>query len=252
METRYGFVARQLTEALAVGRYPVGSLLPNELDLADQYAVSRSTVRAAMRELQAMGLVSRKKNAGTRVEATSAQRAGGLFTQALGSIEAVQQFGVETERKIKNIEEIVTDKSLALKLGCQPGRRWLHISSLRLEPGNPSMPPICWTDVYIDATLSKEIMSRMQTYHGIFGNLIEIITGRQIIEIRQDISACGLPVQLAEQLGAKPYDHALEIRRQYILSPASLVEVSLSYHPADRFRHSSKLMRTGFSGSCKD
>lgn len=248
METRYGFVARQLTEALAAGRYPVGSLLPNELDLAEQYAVSRATVRAAMRELQAMGLVSRKKNAGTRVEATSAQRAGGLFTQALGSIEAVQQFGVETERKIQKIEEIVADKSLAVKLGCQPGRRWLHISTLRHVPRNPAMPPICWTDVYIDATLSKEIMARIQGYQGIFGNLIEIITGRQIVEIRQDIAACGLPSAVAAQLGAKADDHALEIRRQYILSPASLVEVSLSYHPADRFRHAIKLRRAGFEG----
>lgn len=243
METRYAFVARELTEAIASGRYPVGSLLPNELDLAEQFEVSRSTVRAAMRELQAMGLVSRKKSAGTRVEATSAQRAGGAFGQSLSSIEAIQQFGVETERDIQDTGETVADEALAAKLGCKPGSRWLRISSLRRVPGEREAPPICWTDVYIDAALSQKIAPRLKQYRGIFGDLIETVTGRRIVEIRQDIAACGLPDRIAAPLAARPDDHALEIRRQYILSPASLVEITLSYHPADRFQYSTRLTR---------
>ncbi len=74
MEKRYAFVARALTEAIADGRHPVGSVLPTEFELADQFAVSRSTVRAAMQELQASGLVSRKRNAGHA-------RRGGLSRQ---------------------------------------------------------------------------------------------------------------------------------------------------------------------------
>lgn len=243
LETRYAFVARELTEAIASGRYPVGSLLPNEFDLAEQFSVSRSTVRVAMRELQAMGLVSRKRRAGTRVEATSAQRAGGSFAQSLSSIEAIQQFGVDTERDIQEIGETVADHALAPKLGCKPGSRWLRISSLRRVPGERSAPPICWTDVYIDASLQPKIAPRLKQYRGIFGDLIEIVTGRRIVEIRQDIAACGLPDHMAGALAARPGDHALEIRRQYILSPRSLVEISLSYHPADRFQYSTRLRR---------
>ncbi|MFB9265311.1 GntR family transcriptional regulator [Bradyrhizobium erythrophlei] len=243
METRYAFVARELTEAIARGRYPVGSLLPNEIDLAEQFSVSRSTVRAAMRELQAMGLVSRKKSAGTRVEATSAQRAGGAFAQSLSSIEAIQQFGVETERDVQEISETVADAGLATKLGCKPGSRWLRVSSLRRVPGDRGAPPVCWTDVYIDASLSQQIAPQLKQYRGIFGDLIETITGRRIVEIRQDIAACGLPAHIAGPLATKPGDHALEIRRQYILSPGSLVEVSVSYHPADRFQYSTRLTR---------
>jgi len=243
LETRYAFVARELTEAIADGRYPVGSLLPNELDLAERFSVSRSTVRAAMRELQAMGLVSRKKSAGTRVEATSAQRAGGAFAQSLSSIEAIQQFGVETERDVQEISQTVADAALAAKLGCKPGSRWLRISSLRRVPGDRAAPPVCWTDVYIDASLSDQLAPQLKQYRGIFGDLIETITGRRIVEIRQDIAACGLPAPIARPLVAKAGDHALEIRRQYILSPGSLVEVSISYHPADRFQYSTRLTR---------
>jgi DNA-binding GntR family transcriptional regulator len=37
--------------------------------------------------------------------------------------------------------------------------------------------------------------------------------------------------------------HALEIRRQYVLSPNTLVEVTISLHPADRFSYSTRLRR---------
>ncbi|TJX00371.1 GntR family transcriptional regulator, partial [Neisseria gonorrhoeae] len=60
-ETRYAQVARDLAEGIGNGRFPVGSVLPKELELCEQYGASRHTVRAAIRELQDLGLVSRKK-----------------------------------------------------------------------------------------------------------------------------------------------------------------------------------------------
>jgi GntR family transcriptional regulator len=243
VETRYAYVARALTEAIAGGRHPIGSILPNEFELAEQFAVSRSTVRAAMRELQASGLVSRKKNAGTRVEAMAPPRSAGGFTQALGSIEAVQQFGVETERHIQEVTDIVADDELARALGCRPGRRWLRISSLRMLPGDVSKTPICWTDVHIDEAFAREVKIRMANHPGIFGTLLEEISGRRISEIGQDIKAVGISDRLAGPLKAKSGAHALEIRRQYTLSPGDMVEVSLSTHPADRYSYSTRLMR---------
>lgn len=243
METRYAAITRQLAGAITDGRYPVGTLLPKEIDLAEQFEVSRSTIRAAMRELHTMGLISRKKNTGTRVEAASAQPDGRLFAMALSSIEAIQQFGVETIREIQEVKETVADQTLARQLGAKPGSRWLKISSIRRVRDNPEALPICWTDVYIDATLGEAVTARLEDFHGIFGDLLEGITGRRIVEIRQDISGCGLSAVMARPLIAKPGDHALEIRRQYFLSPGSLVEISLSYHPADRYRYTTRLTR---------
>ena len=243
METRYAIVARALSEAIGKGRYPVGSVLPNELELAAEFGVSRSTIRAAMRELQASGLVSRKKSAGTRVEATRPGAGRGEFTQALSSIEAIQQFGFETVRDVQSIDEVVADDALARKLGCKPGSSWLKVSSLRRLPDRPDTLPICWTDVYIAASIAAEIRGRIGTYRGIFGTLIEETTGRRIVEIRQDISAAGVPEALAKPLRAPAGDHALEIRRQYFLSPSTLIEITVSVHPADRFSYSTRLKR---------
>jgi DNA-binding GntR family transcriptional regulator len=243
LETRYATVAKVLSEAIGTGRYPVGSILPNELELAVEFGVSRSTVRAALRELQVSGLVSRKKSAGTRVEAASPSASRDGFTQALSSIEAIQQFGFETIRDVQSIGEIVADEALAAKLGCKPGSRWLKVSSLRRVPDRPDSPPVCWTDVYITDSLAVDIRGQITGYRGIFGDLIEEKTGRRIVEIRQGISATGVPDALAAPLQTSANAHALEIRRQYILSPSTLVEVTVSVHPADRFSYSTRLRR---------
>ena len=243
METRYAYVARMLTEAIAAGQHPVGSVLPNEFELAEHFTVSRSTVRAAMRELQTSGLVSRKKNAGTRVEALSPQRGAGGFTQALGSIEAVQQFGVETERHVQRVAETVADDSLADELGCRPGRRWLCISSLRIVPGDVRRLPICWTDVYIDSVFAPEMRARMDGHRDIYGTLLEQVSGRQFSEIRQTINAVGVPIDRAEPLKAEAGAHALKIRRQYLFSSNEMAEVSRSIHPADRYNYTTRLTR---------
>jgi DNA-binding GntR family transcriptional regulator len=58
----YAEIARELTEAIASGQYPVGTVLPTELELRDHYRTSRHTVRAALHELQQLGLVSRRGN----------------------------------------------------------------------------------------------------------------------------------------------------------------------------------------------
>ena len=243
-EKRYALVARALTEAIADGRHPVGSVLPTEFELAEQFAVSRSTVRAAMQELQASGLVSRKRNAGTRVEAATPARSGNGFTQALNTIEAVQQFGTETERHVQRVADVVADRALAEQLGCQPGRRWLCISSLRMIPGDATRTPICWTDVYIDGAFADEVRAKMSDHHEIFGTLVEKISGRRFVEIRQDISAVGVSQTMAEPLKTVAGAHALSIRRQYLFASSELAEVSLSVHPADRFRYSTRLRRS--------
>lgn len=61
-----------LGDAISNGTFPPGSRLPGELKLAEQFNVSRVTVRRAMAELERMGIVDRKPGVGTVV----ADRAG--------------------------------------------------------------------------------------------------------------------------------------------------------------------------------
>jgi len=69
-------VARQLREAIVSGRLAVGTELPSEKDLGAQLGVSRSTVREALRVLQAQGLLS----GGDTVSTTRPRVSGDLTT----------------------------------------------------------------------------------------------------------------------------------------------------------------------------
>ncbi|MGV8855888.1 MAG: FadR/GntR family transcriptional regulator [Devosia sp.] len=66
-ETGASAIARQLGTAILRGEHPPGSTLPGELELAVQFAGSRSVVREAIKMLAGKGLVESRKKAGTRV-----------------------------------------------------------------------------------------------------------------------------------------------------------------------------------------
>lgn len=63
----YQDLARSLLEELAGGKYPVGTRLPAERDLALRYDVSRPTVREAIIALEVQGLVEVKIGSGAYV-----------------------------------------------------------------------------------------------------------------------------------------------------------------------------------------
>lgn len=64
----YQDLARSLLDELAQGRYPVGTRLPAERDLALRYDVSRPTVREAIIALEVQGLVEVRIGSGAYVK----------------------------------------------------------------------------------------------------------------------------------------------------------------------------------------
>lgn len=238
-ETLWAQVARDLTAGITTGRFPIGSLLPTELELCEHYGASRHTVRTAIRQLQDQGLVSRKKKAGTRVEA-AAPTSG--YRQSLASLEDLIQFGVAHIRTVQETAEVTADASLAAELGCEEGTRWFRISSLRLD-GRPGGAPIGWTDVYIDPTYADLGDVVRASPDVLITTLIEQRYGRRSAEIRQDVDAIALPAVRAAALQAEPEAPALRIVRQYLDEKGKVFEISSTIHPAGRFTVSQRLRR---------
>lgn len=57
MTFTYQQLAADLTDRISAGEYSVGSVLPNVRSLADAYAVDLGTVRRALHQLAADGVV---------------------------------------------------------------------------------------------------------------------------------------------------------------------------------------------------
>lgn len=60
-------IVRQLEQMLLEGSFAAGQKLPTERELAEQFDVSRPSVREALQKLEAKGLVLRKQGGGTFV-----------------------------------------------------------------------------------------------------------------------------------------------------------------------------------------
>jgi DNA-binding GntR family transcriptional regulator len=239
MKPLYMELADQLTQEIANGAFAVGESLPSEMDLAKLYGVSRATVRSALQRVQELGLISRRKRAGIRVEAAKPRAA---FRQSLSSIEDLVQFAVTTERHVRSIGEISARPALAAQIGIAPGSRRLRVEMLRTDPARPSTP-ICWTEVYLDPAIGTSIRRKLKKNTGLICELVEQCCGRAVQQVRQEIRAVGVPARIAGALVSEPNSHALEIVRHYIDQRGLVFETTVSVFPADRFTYSLRLTR---------
>jgi GntR family transcriptional repressor for pyruvate dehydrogenase complex len=65
-------VQEQIEQAIREGKLPTGEKLPTEMELCDNFGVSRTVMREALRGLSAKGLISIEKGRGTFVKVVSA------------------------------------------------------------------------------------------------------------------------------------------------------------------------------------
>lgn len=238
--TLYQHVARDLASGIVSGRYPVGSLLPTEMELAALYAASRQTVRAALQELQALGLVSRRKRVGTRVEATTSAVG---YRQSLASLEDLVNVAAHQVRVIKRVESIVVDRALAQQLRCAAGRRWHRIDILRYDDKSGSRRPVGWTQAYVDADYGDVPKLLRKCPKALIGSLIEAHYGRRIAKVEQTVEAVAIPASVAKLLDALPGSPALKVTRRYMDHVNDVFEISVTIHPADRMVFSTTLHR---------
>jgi GntR family galactonate operon transcriptional repressor len=122
LETRSGYSMRGLQgrviEALGAdivgGRYLPGDLLPREADLTEQYGVSRTSVREAMKVLAAKGLVEIRQKIGTRVRDP---HLWSVFDSDILRWYAVQGRGDEIMRDLIELRQILEPAAARLAAG---------------------------------------------------------------------------------------------------------------------------------------
>ncbi|QQE74391.1 FadR family transcriptional regulator [Brevibacillus composti] len=61
-------ISRQLLQDIESGKYPAGSKLPTEMELAAQFGVSRIPIREALSVLRAAGVITSRQGGGSFVE----------------------------------------------------------------------------------------------------------------------------------------------------------------------------------------
>ena len=234
---RYIEVAQQLAAAISGERYAVGAKLPTEAVLCQEFRISRYTAREALRQLRESGLISRRRGAGTTVEAALPSR---MFQQSLASMDDITQYAKDTRLRIERRTTIVPQGTIADLLITRGGDPWVKLSAVRERPGDAHW--VCLTTVYL-SPLVAHVADALPTITGPIHALIEASAGLTIARVEQSVHATALTATQARKLHAAAGAPALRIVRRYIDRAGRTVEVSESIHPGDRYAYTMTLQR---------
>jgi len=222
----YASLARALLRDITQKRYPVGSLLPTEDAIASRHAVSRHTVRQALRELKEAGVISSHAGIGTRVLAPSeSPRVFG----GINSIGDLLQFAESTEMRVLGRKEIVADAAFAAQYNCKPGQAWLRLTLLRKVADEKR--PLGHVQAYVRPEYA-EAVSREKMYTRPVYALIEEHYGVRIVEVQQEITAVNLDADTARALKAADGQAAMRITRYFLDRNGTTVEISVGHYPS--------------------
>ncbi len=240
VDHRYLQVARTLRKEIVEGVYPVGSQLPTEHELCDRFAVSRYTVREALRRLREDNLVSSRPRTGTLVVPRPSSDS---YVQHVMSINDLLAFATDTQFAIDSITMVTIDDELAARTGLTSDEQWLTVRGLRLPKGaGTPEAALCRTEYYVNRAFAG-VGRMLQRHDGPIFPLIEDLFGLSIVEVHQEITAILIPAALADGLDVEPGSPALQVQRTYTTSDGQVAQVTINTHPACRFRHSMTMRR---------
>lgn len=241
MEARYAKLSDLLTRQIAEGFYPVGDYLPSEQKLAEEFAVSRPTVRRALDHLAEIGLITRRRGDGTRVLASRPFADYSYTTKPVDDL----LYGRGAERVVTSIESIVADTELAVQLDGQPGKRWLRVRQHRSDQSNGDM--LVWGNVYIDWQF-RNVADQIADYPGFICDLIEETHGIAVSEIQQQLRAVIIPPDVCQEMRLPDQSLGLEMTRRYLNSQKKPVEITINIFPEMRSAFQFTLKRTRQGG----
>jgi GntR family phosphonate transport system transcriptional regulator len=129
---------RQIEQAIeaeiASGRHKPGARLPTEAEFTARFGVNRHTVRRAMEELEARGLIRIEQGRGSFVAEDVLDYRLGPRTRFS---ENIRRESRDPEGRILRIAEIPSDAGLAEALHIRRGRPLLLVERLALANGRP-------------------------------------------------------------------------------------------------------------------
>jgi GntR family transcriptional regulator len=229
----YFQVAQQLERAIADGRLTPGSRVPNELDLAQQLALSRPTTRRAMEYLVDKGLVVRQRGVGTRVVSPTVRR-----TLNLSSLfDDLDASGQRPNTSVLSNEVVEADAEVAAALAVDPGTPVTEVVRLRSALDQP----IARMTNYLPlgrVTVTTEELEQTGLYELLRRSGVQLHSATQVIGARTASAAEGR--LLGERRGAA----LLTMQRTAFDDHGATVEYGCHLYAAARYTFQMSLLST--------
>lgn len=236
---KYHQVYLVLREQLHEGRFAMG--VPGEMHLVKEFGVARVTVRRALEQLAADGLIERSPGRGTvalaqpRALATSPRQRA----QLTGLLENIVNIGLRTTAKVVQCEVLPASDQVALQLDIARGDLVQKAVRVRSTRGGPlshitTHVPHAFAKGFGRRELGREPMLMLLEASG-------VVIGRA----RQSISAKLADATVAQLLGVDVGSALLAVHRLVFDANERPVQWLQGLYRPDRYQYQMELSRVG-------
>lgn len=146
MSATYRDIKAHLLGKITQGDWPPGSLLPNEVEIAQQFGCARATVNRAMRELADDGLIERRRKTGSRVRMAPVREA--RFSIPIVRHEIENQ-GSEYRYSLVSSAVTTAPDWLRARLQLQNDAQVLHLVCMHYANGLPFQHEDRWINLAV-------------------------------------------------------------------------------------------------------
>lgn len=217
----------QMRDEILSGQRPFGSFMPTELELSDQFKVSRITASRVLNELASEKYVMRKRRVGTKV----------IFKSPAAPIEANIHQAMDSLMTLGsgttvNVIEVVRKKpipTVASALQLEEGQDVIKAGRVRHLDGSPigyvsSFLPVKFESIITLANLAK-------------WSIVQLLAdaGHEAVRADQTIDAMQADTNLVELLGVAPLSAILRISRTIYNENDQPFLLTFAHYRSDRF-----------------
>jgi GntR family transcriptional regulator len=237
----YRALAEGLRRAIARGEFSGSKRLPTEAELSASRGVSRQTVRRALQELVAEGLVFRVRGRGTYATPMSGDA---QYLRSFGSI-ADLALSLDTTMELLGPFERRADVNAASRMNLSSDQ----VMVLLIRRFQDSVP-FSVSQVFVPLDVGRTLIeSGTLPKPGSIGGgtvirLVDDLFPGRIVGGHQSITACPLPAEFASLIECEAGAAVLRIDRLYIDIRAQGVELAISYFNPARYSYRLELRRS--------
>ncbi|MGQ0623287.1 MAG: GntR family transcriptional regulator [Sporichthyaceae bacterium] len=200
-------------------------LFPGEHELAEQYQVSRHTVREALRRMRAAGVVDSTRGRGSSVRHTAIEQPLGALYSLFRSVEGA---GADQRSKVR-VLELRSSPEVATRLEQPAGTEFVYIERLRLADAEPLALDRSW----LPRAIAEPLLDGAFEHTSLYGELARL-TGVRLTGGREVIRALVPDPGVRRLLGIRADTAVLSVERLGCLQGRPL-EFRHSLIRGDRF-----------------
>src|SRR5271170_1687553 len=160
----YAQVENAIISRISNGSLPPGTRLPSEDSLVQEYAVSRTTIRAAIQSLVQRGLVEIRRGKGTFVTQPKITQE---LTELTGFVEDMRALGRTPTARLLDKRIVAADEAVAHHLALAPGTLVVRLQRVRLADG----VAMSFDETYLPLEIGKKIIANDLEVEPIFSLL---------------------------------------------------------------------------------